>query len=76
MAIDWKVVGGASSIIGGIAVMHGLKTRKWRYLHTFGVALGVVATVAPIVRRIRDFRAELLAAPDEHDPAPGVAAPQ
>ena len=69
--IDWKVVGGAGSIIGGIAVMHGLKSRKWRYVHTFGVALGVVATVAPIVRGARNLRAELLSQPHEHDPASG-----
>jgi len=71
VAIDWKMVGGAGSIIGGIAVMHGLKSRKWRYIHTFGVALGVVSTVAPIVRRARDLRAELLSDPHEHDPASG-----
>jgi hypothetical protein len=56
--IDWKMVGGAGSIIGGIAVMHGLKSRKWRYIHTFGVALGFAATAAPIVKRARDLRAE------------------
>ena len=59
MKINWRMVGGAGSIIGGIAVMHGLKTRKWRYIHTFGVTLGFVATVAPIVKRARDLRAEL-----------------
>jgi hypothetical protein len=68
---DWKMVGGAGSIIGGIAVMHGLKTRKWRYIHTFGVLLGVVSTVAPIVRRARELRAELLSDPHEPDPASG-----
>jgi len=68
---DWKLVGGAGGIIGGIAVMHGLKNRKWRYIHTFGVMLGVVATVAPIVKRARDLRAELFSDPDEHDTASG-----
>jgi len=58
--INWRMVGGAGSIIGGIAVMHGLKSRKWRYIHTFGVALGFAATVAPIVKRARDLRAELM----------------
>jgi hypothetical protein len=52
------MVRGAGSIIAGIAVMHGLKTRKWRYIHTFGVALGFAATAAPIVKRARDLRAE------------------
>jgi hypothetical protein len=58
--INWRMVGGAGSIVGGIAVMHGLKSRKWRYLHTFGLALGLVATVAPMVKRARDLRAELM----------------
>jgi len=62
--INWRMVGGAGSIIGGIAVMHGLKTRKWRYVHTFGVTLGFVATVAPIVKRARDLRAELMSDPE------------
>jgi len=57
---NWRMVGGAGSIIGGIAVMHGLKSRKWRYIHTFGVTLGFVATVAPIVKRAQDLRAELM----------------
>ena len=26
--VDWKRVGAAGSVIGGIAVMHGLKSRK------------------------------------------------
>jgi hypothetical protein len=69
--IDWKMVGGVGSIIGGIAVMHGLKTRKWRYIHTFGVALGIVAAAAPIVNRARELRAEMLSEPDEHDPTSG-----
>jgi len=50
---DWKRVGAAGSIIGGIATMHGLKTRKWRHIHTVGVALGIAATVAPLVERAR-----------------------
>ena len=42
-------VGGAGSIIAGIAVLHGLRTRKWRHIHTFGVALGVASAVAPLL---------------------------
>jgi orotate phosphoribosyltransferase-like protein len=51
--VDWKRVGAAGSVIGGIAVMHGLKSRKWRSIHTFGVALGIAATVIPLIERAR-----------------------
>ena len=51
MTTDWKRVGAAGSVIGGLAVMHGLRSRKWRFIHTFGVALGIVATVAPFLKR-------------------------
>lgn len=51
MNIDWNKVGAVGSVIGGIAVMHGLTTRKWRYIHTFGVILGILAAVAPHVKR-------------------------
>ena len=40
MSTDWKKVGAVGSVIGGIAVLHGLKSRKWRFIHTLGVALG------------------------------------
>src|SRR5215472_16068098 len=55
--VDWKRVGAAGSVIGGIAVMHGLKTRKWRSIHSFGVALGVAATVVPLIERARRMSA-------------------
>ncbi len=45
VSIDWKKAGAAGSIIGGIAVMHGPRTRKWRYIHTFGVVLGTVSAI-------------------------------
>jgi hypothetical protein len=51
--VDWKRVGAAGSVIGGIAVMHGLKSRKWRSIHSFGVALGITATVVPLIERAR-----------------------
>jgi hypothetical protein len=53
LKVDWKRVGAAGSVIGGIAVMHGLKSRKWRSIHSFGVALGIVTTVVPLVERTR-----------------------
>ncbi len=51
MKIDWRKVGAAGSVIGGIAVMHGVKTRKWRYIHTFGVILGLAAAAAQLMNR-------------------------
>jgi hypothetical protein len=54
--VDWKRAGAAGSVIGGIAVMHGLKTRKWRSIHSLGVALGVAATVVPLIERARRRR--------------------
>jgi len=63
MRINWKIVGGAGSVISGIAVMHGLSTRKWRHIHTFGVALGIAAGIAPFVRRAKALRSVL--APEE-----------
>ena len=59
MRINWKIVGGAGSVISGIAVMHGLSTRKWRHIHTFGVALGIAAGLAPFVRRANALRRAL-----------------
>ena len=59
MRINWKIVGGAGSVISGIAVMHGLSTRKWRHIHTLGVALGIAAGIAPFVRRAKALRSAL-----------------
>ncbi len=59
MRINWKIVGGAGSVISGIAVMHGLKTRKWRHIHTFGVALGIAASIAPLVKHAKALRTAL-----------------
>lgn len=47
MNIDWKPVSAAGTVIAGVAVLHGLTTRRWRDIHTFGVLLGLVANVAP-----------------------------
>jgi hypothetical protein len=63
MRINWKIVGGAGSVISGIAVMHGLSTRKWRHIHTLGVALGIAAGIAPFARRAKALRSAL--APEE-----------
>jgi len=44
--VDWGKVGALGSIVGSVAVIHGLKTRSWRYLHTAAVALAIGAAVA------------------------------
>jgi len=44
--VDWGKVGAVGSIVGAVAVIHGLKTRSWRYLHTAAVALVISAAVA------------------------------
>jgi hypothetical protein len=46
MDVNWGKVGAVSSIVGAVAVLHGLKTRSWRYLHTATVALVIGAAVA------------------------------
>jgi hypothetical protein len=57
MNIDWKRVGAAGSVIGGIAIMHGLKSRRWRYIHTAGVTLGLISAVVPLIGRAKAIRA-------------------
>ncbi len=59
--IDWRKVRAAGAIIGGIAVIHGLKARKWRYIHIFGVVLGIVAAAAA---RLKDKSAGAAQAPE------------
>jgi hypothetical protein len=44
--VDWGRVGAAASIVGAVAVLHGLKTRSWRYLRTAATALVIGAAVA------------------------------
>jgi len=46
MDVDWGKVDAVSSIAGAVAVLHGVKTRSWRYLHTAAVALAMGAAAA------------------------------
>jgi hypothetical protein len=48
--INWKTVGAAGTVLAGIAILHGLTSRKWRDVHTLGVILGTAAAVAPRLR--------------------------
>jgi len=47
MEVDWKAVGAIGAVIAGIAVLHGLTTRKWKDAHTLGVVIGLIAAAAP-----------------------------
>ncbi len=47
--LDWKAVCAIGAVITGLAVLHGLTSRKWRDAHTLGVALGLLAAVGPYV---------------------------
>jgi len=38
--VDWAKIRAAGSVIAGICVLHGVRHRRWRYLHTFGVVRG------------------------------------
>ena len=49
--IDWAKVRAVSGVIAGICVLHGVRHRRWRYLHTFGVVLGVAAAAASLLQR-------------------------
>jgi hypothetical protein len=44
--VDWERVGAVGSIVGAVAVIHGLKTRSWRYLRTAATVLVIGAAVA------------------------------
>ena len=48
--VDWAKIGAVGSIVGAVAVIHGLKTRSWRYLHTAAVALAVSAAAAGFLK--------------------------
>jgi hypothetical protein len=48
--VDWAKVGAVGSIVGAVAVIHGLKTRSWRYLHTAAVALAIGAGAAGFLK--------------------------
>jgi hypothetical protein len=49
--IDWMKVRAAGAVIAGLTAIHGLKHRRWQYVHTFGIALGVSAAA---LARLKD----------------------
>jgi hypothetical protein len=46
MNIDWKKIRAAGAVIAGMSVLLGVRHRRWRYTHSFGVVLGVAAAAA------------------------------
>jgi hypothetical protein len=50
MNIDWPKVRATGAVIAGLSAIHGLRYRKWQYVHTFGVALGTVAAAAGLIK--------------------------
>jgi hypothetical protein len=50
MNIDWPTVRATGDVIAGLCALQGLKHRKWEYVHTFGVVLGIVATAAGLLK--------------------------
>ena len=50
MDIDWPKVRATGDVIAGLCALQGLKYRKWEYVHTFGVVLGIVATAAGLLK--------------------------
>jgi hypothetical protein len=48
--VDWAKVGAVGSIVGAVAVIHGLNNRSWRYLRTAAVALAIGAGVAGFLK--------------------------
>jgi hypothetical protein len=48
--VDWGKVGAVGSIVGAVAVIHGLNTRSWRYLRIAAVALAIGAGVAGFLK--------------------------
>ena len=49
--IDWPRVRATGEVIAGLTAIHGLRYRKWEYVHTFGVVLGAVATALGLLKK-------------------------
>lgn len=51
MNINWPRVRATGEIIAGLTAIHGLRYRKWEYVHTFGVVLGIAASAAGLLKK-------------------------
>ncbi len=45
---DWEIIGLIASAAGGLAVGHGIGSKKWKDWHTFWTVVGVVAALATL----------------------------
>jgi hypothetical protein len=63
--VDWDKVRAVGALIGAIAVIHGLKTRSWRYAHSAAAGLAIGAAAASRVK------AKYVVAPDAPESKPG-----
>ena len=59
--IDWEKVRAVGAIVGAVAVIHGLKNRRWRYTHSAAAALAIGAAAAG---RLKSKYAGALQAPE------------
>lgn len=50
LSIDWSKVRAGSAAIAGLALLHGLKRQRWRYIHTIAVVVGVAAAAATVLQ--------------------------
>jgi len=65
--VDWEKVRAVGAIIGAVTVLHGLKTRSWRYLHTAAAALAVGAAAAGRLKKFAEA-SEARGKTDDRDP--------
>lgn len=49
--IDWARVRAGSAAIAGLALLHGVRHRSWRYVHTLAVVVGVAAAGATVLQK-------------------------
>ena len=42
---DWKKLGGIAAVVGGVATVHGLTSKKWTEVHTGAVLAGLIAAI-------------------------------
>jgi hypothetical protein len=62
--VDWEKVRAVGAIIGAVTVIHGLKTRSWRYLHTACAALAIGAAAAGRLKKFAEASEARLKAHD------------
>jgi len=51
MDIDWSKVRAGSAAVAGLALLHGVRHRRWRYIHIAAVLVGVAAATATVLQK-------------------------